>query len=149
VIRKNGSKTPVFEVEVDYSTKWQKDHWKAIESTYASAPFFESYDREIKDLIFSGETNLIRFNNQITRSLLNFIDIDLEINYSEHYISIVDGCDFRKWDFEQEHNISKYTQVFQQPNGFTSNLSILDLLFAEGPLTRNFLLKNELTIGSN
>lgn len=36
-------------------------------------------------------------------------------------------------------SFTEYTQVFTQKHGFIPNLSILDLLFNEGPNTVNFL----------
>ena len=38
VLRKNGSKTSIDEVEISYDTDWRKDHWKAIESAYSNSP---------------------------------------------------------------------------------------------------------------
>ena len=40
---------------------------------------------------------------------------------------------------EATFNFDRYIQVFTQKHGFISNLSILDLLFNEGPNTLNYL----------
>ena len=43
-------------------------------------------------------------------------------------------------------NLESYTQVFDDKHGFINNLSILDLLFMEGPNSISFLEKNDLPL---
>ena len=38
-------------------------------------------------------------------------------------------------------NLESYTQVFQNKHGFIKNLSVLDLLFNEGPMAKQLLLQ--------
>jgi hypothetical protein len=40
---------------------------------------------------------------------------------------------------ETPYSLESYTQVFGNKHGFIPNLSILDLLFNEGPNTLNYL----------
>jgi hypothetical protein len=42
---------------------------------------------------------------------------------------------------KQELSLKKYTQNFDAKYGFIKNLSILDLLFMEGPNSISFLIK--------
>lgn len=131
-----GSKTPMDQLLISHKEKWQKDHWKSIESAYASSPYFEAYDREVKELIYSEERNLIRFNHQITTSILNWLDCPYEIRFTEEYKAF--DHDLRIHHFEDDLEPKNYIQVFGQ-GGFTHGLSILDLLFCEGPMARNFI----------
>jgi hypothetical protein len=39
----------------------------------------------------------------------------------------------------ENQNIKEYTQVFSNKNGFINNLSIIDLIFNEGPNSINLL----------
>ena len=60
---------------------------------------------------------------------------------TEYFHEVTDKTDFRylvngKKDSTQ---IEPYTQVFDNKYGFINNLSILDLLFNEGPNTLNYL----------
>jgi hypothetical protein len=139
VIKKNGNKTAMDDIEISYTENWQTDHWRTIESAYSSAPFFEHYGEEIKALIFSNETNLLRFNEKISKTILAWLSIDsvtmestLEFAQAEH--------DFRSYPFDDRLKTHKYTQVFEAENGFISNLSILDLIMNEGPMARKWLL---------
>lgn len=131
-----GSKTPMDQLIISYTEKWQKDHWKSIESAYASSPYFEAYDREIKGLIYSEQRNLLRFNNEITHSILSWLQLQKDVRFTTEY-SVFEN-DFRQFDFENEPEPKKYIQVFDH-GGFSNGLSILDLLFCEGPMARNFI----------
>jgi len=43
-VRHDGLATlPVHEVRIDYSTPWQKIHWRSITSAYRNSAFFEYY----------------------------------------------------------------------------------------------------------
>lgn len=141
VIRKNGSKTSIDEVEIS-DENWQKIHWKSIESAYASAPYFEAYDREVKALIFQKETNLLKFNQVITEEILSLLDLDFTVNFTEKYSAETCKKNHLAIDFEAATPIKKYIQVFSENSQFHSNLSILDLLFNEGPMARNWLTKH-------
>ena len=56
----------------------------------------------------------------------------------------VDDIDLRhliNHKHEIKININKYVQVFSEKNGFINNLSIMDLIFNEGPNSLFFLKK--------
>lgn len=142
VIRPNGSKTLMEDVLVSETDPWKKIHWRSIESAYASAPFFEEYDQEIKQLIFQEETNLFKYNQRITEELLQLLDNHLELGRTESYEAYDKLVDFRMVDFESPLEMKKYIQVFGDSNQFSANLSILDLLFCEGPMARKWLINS-------
>ena len=52
----------------------------------------------------------------------------------EYFKEVNENQDFRylTQDKKTSYNFEEYTQVFEERFGFISNLSILDLLFAEG-----------------
>jgi len=140
VSRKFGSKTPMDEVMISYDTDWRKIHWKAIESAYSSSPFFEYYGMEVEELIYQEESNLVQFNLNITDRILDWLSIQKQNSISYEYQEVSDDIDFRKNDFQNGEPIKKYNQVFSDKYPFTPNLSILDLIFCEGPLTRNWII---------
>lgn len=143
VHRPNGSKSLVKEITIDYKEDWRKDHWKAIESSYMHAPFFFYYGKQIKDLIYMDENILYKFNTIILNQVLQWLDIEIKIDFTQEYIAPKNETDFRisldkkKFNCEQK----KYIQVFSDKTGeFYPNLSIIDLLMNEGPLSRNLIL---------
>lgn len=145
VLRPNGSKSKVKEIEIGNETPWRKDHWKAIESSYKHAPFFFYYGPLVKDMIYRKEKYLIDFNQHILETVLNWLDLNIIVKRSEEYIAPESPNDYRvaldKKKFEQEQR--RYTQVFSDKMPFYPNLSILDLLMNEGPLARTFVLAKE------
>ena len=57
----NGSFT-IQEAQIENDFQWQKDHWKSIESSYKSSPFFQYYEDSLKKLYTNKYTNLSNFN---------------------------------------------------------------------------------------
>jgi len=139
VIKPNGNKTLTRDILVSPKLDWRKDHWKAIESAYASAPFFEHYANEIRSLIYAETPDLKTFNEHIMRFVADALSLDFSINYTASYSSHVKR-DFRLSLPEIEHE--KYIQVLFNQSAFVANLSILDALFCEGPLARKLVLKS-------
>jgi hypothetical protein len=141
VIRSSGSKTPVNELLVNDHEKWRISHWRSIESAYANAPYFEAYDLEVRSLIFQEENLLWKMNASITSEILKLLDLEKNVLYSNKYAEEFQ-TDHRSTDFEtaKRFNSPAYTQVFNKPGEFVKNLSILDLLFCEGPMARNWIM---------
>lgn len=140
VIRKDGSKTEMADVTISTTEKWQKDHWKSIESAYSAAPYFDAYDREVKELIYQPEVNLLKFNAQITKKIVSLLDLDYQFEQTTSFVHSTEDVDYRSTDFEAPVECNPYIQVFSEKSNFSTNLSILDLLFCEGPMARNWIL---------
>ena len=136
--RVNGSKTLTRDIRIDNATSWKKEHWRSIQTAYASAPYFEEYDKEIHHLINSENERLIDLNNSILEFLYKVLDQSYSRTETTAFKALADK-DFRNADFEK-YSGQKYTQVFAEEHGFIANLSILDLLFNEGPFIRNWIL---------
>lgn len=145
VLRPKGSKSIIQEIEIAEETSWRKDHWKAIESSYKHAPYFFYYGPLVKDLIYRKEKLLIDYNQYILKTVLSWLDLNINVEFSEKYIAPESPNDYRvsldTKKFEQEQR--KYIQVFSDKMPFYSNLSILDLLMNEGPITRNFVFSKD------
>lgn len=139
VVRKNGSKTSMEDVEISYDIDWRKSHWKAIESAYASAPFFEYYGIEVEELIYQDEKNLVQFDLNCTKRILDWLSIDLPLDTTLEYLDPTSVKDFRSTDFSKPLEMRSYQQVFTKPTEFIANLSILDLIFCEGPMARKWI----------
>ena len=136
----NGSKTITKDIVVDYSTKWQSEHWRAIESSYASAPYFDDYGFKIKEIIYNSPSNLIDFNAKILELVMEVLEVKVSTKFSESF-EMEYQLDHRNTDFLNRESINSYQQVFSYDKEFTSNLSFLDLLLNEGPFMRNWILQ--------
>lgn len=95
-------------------------------------------------ILASKFETLLELNTALLRFFLNKIGIPADVRMTPHYVQPGDlsfGEDFRErihpkrpdtllqdWGLEKP-----YFQVFAQKYGFQPNLSVMDLLFNEGP----------------
>lgn len=134
------------DVRIDNSTNWQTKHWRSLVSAYNKAPFFEFYFEDVKALLFSKEEFLFSFNITIIEWLFKTLKLNATIEFTENYKeNYKDDTDYRNCILPknfQKHSknlFPHYAQVFEDRLGFQPNLSILDLLFCQGPNAISFL----------
>lgn len=131
------------DVLIDNDFNWQKNHFKAYQNSYRSSPYFEYYEDDLAPLYHNTFTHLLDFNLKTHEFIFDALQEQLTISYtSEYETELTKGEDFRflvEAKKEKEFNLSPYTQVFDDKFGFLPNLSILDLLFMEGPNALNYL----------
>lgn len=155
-IKKPYNQKPLKEAQIDYRHGWTKDHWMSIQSAYGKAPFFEFYSEAFHHIIFSKPKFLFDLNLELLQKILQFLKISKTVTVCEKYVTIPGGqvADLRSkvqvktrpgnYDFYQP---IPYNQVFG--NIFVENLSIIDLLFCEGPEAVTFLEKSVLNSRKN
>ncbi|OQX98921.1 MAG: hypothetical protein B6I24_04010 [Bacteroidetes bacterium 4572_128] len=140
-------KTLVKDVKISYETNWQKQHYKSIKSAYGRSPFYEYFIDEIKIFYFKKYKFLLDFNTEFQNLIIENLEIENNFSFTKNYISKYqfDILDFRgkispkKKLADNEFLMKNYIQVFENKFGFKSNLSIIDLLFNEGPNAISFL----------
>lgn len=135
-------KVPLKDIPIDYSKKWQNNHWRGIQSAYAKAPFFEHYSDPLRKIIFSDHQLLSDLNLALLSFCLRSLKIEKEVSETVSYEKSVgeDIYDLRSSITPKEGYSGRpyykpvaYHQVFG--SAFAENLSIVDLLFSEGPLS--------------
>ncbi|MBC8464368.1 MAG: WbqC family protein, partial [Bacteroidetes bacterium] len=137
-VRKNSSKTLVKDLRINNDTAWQKQHWNSIVSAYNSSPFFEYYQDDIAPLYEEKPKFLLDWNNKTQELLGSLLNLEISLPQTDSYQKNTEGLDLRSYTFDKQ-TLPTYTQVFSEKYGFTPNLSILDLLFNEGPNTETYL----------
>ncbi len=138
----NGIKIKTKDIRIDFGKSWQTNHWKAIKSAYASAPYFEDYEQQINQILLSKDEFLLDKNQRIFEFSFSILEINKSISYTKIYTEQTER-DFRTLDFmKNSFEIKEYQQVFSYRKGFYSNLSMIDLLMNEGPFIRNWILAN-------
>ena len=133
------------DVKISYSEGWQQQHWKTIVSSYAKAPFFEYYHNEIEVLIKKQHTFLIDKNMQIIFWLIKKFKLQTIVSLSENIeqkilsneLSFLNEWIPSNYTSEEKKTVH-YNQMFEEKLGFQRNVSILDLLFCEGPRKTKF-----------
>jgi len=151
ILKGTDHKTYVKDIRIDYSKNWQKLHWKGIESAYMHSPFFEYYLDEIRLSLEKKPGFLIELNLEILDFLLDSLEITGGYGLSDDFIDTVpeNFQDYREiihpkkdTGTDQRYRPEPYPQVFSDKHGFQDNLSIMDLLFNEGPNARLVLEKS-------
>lgn len=136
------------DLRVEYSTPWMVRTERTLEAAYQSSPFFEHYADGLFAILESQPGTLLELNTALTRHILDRLGIDVPLRLTEAYVpegGVPD--DYRSVIHPKRDNTvlrdlglgRPYYQVFSQKFGFTPGLSILDLLFNEGPDAQLFL----------
>ncbi len=139
---KNGKRQKMKDIEVENDFPWQSHHWKSIQTAYRTSPFFEFYEDDLEELFLKPVTSLLNHNLRIHEILNELLGITSHISFSESYEKNPSITDYRQMinvKKEPNYKLNPYTQVLEENHGFLSNLSVLDLLFNEGPNSLNYL----------
>ncbi len=143
VSKVNGNHTSVKDIIINNDLQWQKDHWRAIESAYNASPYFEYYKDELENFYKKEYHSLIEFNYLLLMQVFELIGLKKEIENTKNFVPVYkDAIDLRNHfnpKKESHFKCPQYYQVFDDKHGFAPNLSIIDLLFMEGPNTLCFL----------
>jgi hypothetical protein len=134
--------TPVKDVKISYDFKWQRLHWLSLQACYRSSAYFEYYEDEMAPFYEKKYNFLLDFN----LDLLNWIFKQLKQNpiytlTSEFDKEYTNDLDYRTQlnnkKYLSELPAKKYFQVFSDRNDFLPHLSIVDLLFNQGPQAKS------------
>ncbi len=133
---------PIREIEVDYSTPWVEKAERCIETAYRSSAYFEYYRDELFAILDAHPATLWELDMRIIRFFLDRIGLRTElVPTTEFAAEHVDIHPKRPNAILQENGLDRpYYQVFANRHGFVSNLSVMDLLFNEGPASIDYLL---------
>ena len=125
-IVKTEGKTMMRDVRISDHGNWRHQHWIALESSYRQSPFFEYYADEFAPFYEKKWDFLADFNEELMMLLASLLDICKPVTRTTSY----EGDAFAQLPaFE----VRPYYQMFASKHGFLPNLSIVDLLFNQGP----------------
>ncbi len=152
VVHEGGThKLPVSGIKVDYSAPWLQQHQRAIVSAYRTSAYFEYYQDELFAIMDSRPEKLIDMNMALLRFFIEKTGLAVDLRMTSEFshdgvLAVSDGSVIRCDDLREtihpkrpdsilaDMGLEKpYFQVFSRKYGFKSNLSIMDLLFNEGP----------------
>lgn len=133
VAHANRPRQPMHQVRLDYSKRWQHQHWGALVASYKASPFFDHYAPYLEPFYRREFSHLADYNTQLLTTLCRLAQIPMPA-LSERYIEAREGdLDLRPKQKSPAFVAEPYIQVFADRHPFAPNLSFVDLLFAEGP----------------
>ena len=145
---KRNHRQRVKELKISYDFDWRKIHWRTLESSYRSSPFFEYFEDDLYPYYHNKKYDyLIDFNEALQQEILILLKQKLEYTFTSEYHKVIEAAiDYRnliapKVLFQNNNVIDskKYSQVFDNKYGFIPNLSIIDLLFNQGSRAMEFI----------
>ena len=164
----SGAKIPVKDVRIDNTKRWQHTHWQSIVSAYRNSPFFDHYEERFAPFYEKKFDFLVDLNLELLDTLTSVLKLpggvvrisrdwvaaepcDLDLRGKKALRRVVDSTCAATCNpaHNPAHNptcgqienraAAEYTQVFSDRMPFTPGLSIVDLLFCEGPSARELL----------
>ena len=139
-------------VEIDYTQKWLNNHLRSLQSAYGKAPFFEYYSEDIFDVYRQKPRLLSELNRSLLTKCLEMLDLQIVVEFSDDFnksaqkeVYDAKNVIHPKKSLEDDpiFQPKKYLQVFGKD--FEVNLSVIDLIFCEGPGALEILKNSAVT----
>jgi len=148
IIHQSG-KQLISEILTQENEPWRKQHWQAICTAYGKSAFFLYYRDALEKFYLKSEpVKLFHYNLALLKLLLKMLKIDKQIIFTSRFEPNANHSNDLRYYFNAKGNPKPaelvreqaYFQVFAEKFPFQANLSILDLLFNVGPISKDYLL---------
>lgn len=157
------------DVRINQEVPWQRKHWSALTTNYASATYFEDYSNNLQPILHAEWKALSDLNFALMQWVMEVLHIDTPIERSStmgvaeegtsrliricqklnasRYLSGPGGKSYMDLDAFRQSSIDVIWQDFNSPvyqqqfpeTEFVADLSVLDALFNCGPDTTKLL----------
>jgi hypothetical protein len=136
VVKTNGNHTMTKDVIISPIEPWQHIHSRCLESAYKASPYFDHYYDYLKPIFEDHFERLIDLNDATLMAVLKILKVKKDIVHTTDYVHKTEN-DFREVfspkNIPKSSSFPAYYQVFNTKFPFTPDLSVLDLIFNEGP----------------
>ncbi len=150
-------KVVILALEIDYRQNWVHRHWRTLQTAYGGSPYFEYYADYLHDIYLQKPPLLFDLNLLLLRFYLRCLRLPLPIHLTTSYLplqfpaSLLHASTASLLQDRRDYLTPKaasgaepdrtsgrpYAQTFGKD--FVPGLSILDLLFMQGPAAGGFL----------
>lgn len=138
----NSQRKKTKDLLVDNDSFWQDNHLKSLQTAYRTSPFYEFYEDDLLSIFTKKYTYLQDVNIDTFLFIADALQIPQQYSKTEEYKVTTNKTDFRHLaDIKNQPKklVDNYIQMFDDKHGFIPNLSILDLIFMEGPNAISYL----------
>ena len=142
VIKVNGNHTMTKDMMISPIEPWQHIHSRCLESSYKASPYFDHYYDYLKPIFENRYDRLVDLNDATMEAVFKMLKVNKEIKHTTDYIREAEN-DLRE-AFSPKKPVDAslfptYYQVFSEKFPFAPDLSVLDLIFNEGPEAIGYL----------
>ncbi len=141
---KRGSfhKTHIRDIVVEDTLPWLTGHLHTLKAAYRSSPFYDYYIDDLAKVLRKNRHFLLDLNLNLLKALFTMLDINTPFSLTGKYYQPQDNkhvLDYRETIHPKKkapdslYQPIVYHQVFDDRYGFLPDLSIIDLIFNEGP----------------
>jgi hypothetical protein len=127
---------------VENNFPWQDQHFKSLQIAYRTSPFYDLLEADIAPIFEKKYKYLQDINIDTFLFITDALQLNSDFSKTGNYEveTTKNDCRFlAEKKHQPKKQVEKYTQMFDDKHGFIPNLSILDLLFMEGPNALSFL----------
>jgi hypothetical protein len=134
------------EIEIDYRQNWMHRHFRTLQTAYGNSPYFSYYADYLQDIYAQKPARLWDLNLTFLNLLLRCLRWPLPLALTTEYLAPLAttpplsdrrDCLTPKAAGPDSPSQRPYPQVFGP--AFVPGLSVLDLLFMQGPAAGQFL----------
>lgn len=144
------------DARINYDTPWNRQIIYALRTAYNSSAYYEFFEADFVKLFQKNHVFLWDLNIDLFQLVAQLAGLSIQWTETTQFLPPDTSCLDLRIGIETKHagvinSLCKpvpYTQVFAEPYSnkpFTPYLSMLDLLFNEGPLARR-VLRNMVTM---
>lgn len=171
VLTSGRSDQTIREVETKESAQWESKHWRALQTNYGGAPCFADYELQLRPIYERQWPMLVEINEHLIRLIAGWLDITTELIQASELaeirgestsllVSICQAVDadvylsgpggrkyletkqFRNAGIQLRFHAFEHPTYAQLFGDFIPNLSVIDLLFNEGPRAADFIRRS-------
>lgn len=144
---------PIRDLRIDNGQSWRVHHWRCLRAAYRKAPFYDHYAPEFERVYRKDWTFLFDVNQELLTLCLKLLGLHPPVELTKWYEkgSVTGLFDARSRVNPRNdpqsyvfHRPVRYQQNFGLD--FVPNLSIVDLLFCQGPAARQLLRLSAFTV---
>jgi hypothetical protein len=132
------------DIEICYDEDWQRLHRRSIEDAYTNSPFFLYFWDEIDPIFRKKYRFLLDLNIELTHAIFGILGKTAELSITEKFEKEPAKVTDLRYAITPKLPVKtasfpRYSQVFEEKIGFHPDLSIVDLLFNQGPAWKDYL----------
>ncbi len=143
-VERRGARMPIREKRISYAENWQLQHFRSWEAAYRNSPYYEYYIDSFSPFFEKRYDFLVDLLEESISLCFEKLKLEVEISRNKDFKPKLEEGDWRGVFDPRRQKLPSNFQVIEYPQvfaGFSTDLSIVDLLFNEGPASSSILMK--------